>query len=106
MSFAYEDAGGTTWYQNGLGSSLLATTNPAITGTPTGSYLGKIVSVQAYVDPVYHPLLKAIFVNGVHIGLLAGQYTGYVVSNFRAYIIERTDGLPDDCGDPPKICPI
>jgi len=105
ISFAYEDAGGTTWYQNGFASSLFATTDPASTGTPTGSYLGKIVSVQAYVDPVYHPLLKAIFVNGVHNGLLAGQYTGYVVNNFRVYRIERVDGLPDNCGNPPPTCP-
>lgn len=105
MSFAYEDAGGTTWYQNGLGSSLFATTNPASTGTPQGSYLGKITSVQAYVDPVYHPLLKAIFINGAHNGLLAGQYTGYVVNNFRVYLIERVDGLPDNCGNPPPTCP-
>jgi hypothetical protein len=105
ISFAYEDAGGTTWYQNGFASSQFATTNPAITGTPQGNYLGKITSVQAYVDPVYHPLLKAIFVNGVYNGLLAGQYTWYVVNNFRVYRIERVDGLPDNCGNPPPTCP-
>ena len=106
MAFAYENGGGTTWYQNGVGSSMFATTNPASTGAATGTYLGPILTVQAYVNPVNHPILKSIYVNGVWTGLLAGQYTGYVVNNIRPYNLARIDGLSDNCGSLPPTCPI